>query len=411
MTTRKRDLRTGQPVWLAHPVRLPPFRKLTRDLQCDALVVGTGISGAFIAEELTAAGLDVVIVDRRRAPLLGSTAASTSLLQSEIDLPMVRLSRLIGASDAQRVWRRSRLAVEGLAARTRALAVACDMERRDSLYLAGDTLNSDGLQREERARRLAGLETAYLTRGDLKQRFGLRRNGALLSYDNLAADPRKLAAGYLRAAVARGARLFAPCEISEARSMRAGVVATAADGRVIRCRKLVFATGYEAPKQAPLRGHQIVSTFALATRPQKRRLWPTQCFIWEASDPYLYLRTTADGRVICGGEDETFADAERRDAVAPRKIAVIRRKLARLLPDLDTEPAFAWCGSFGASDDGLPTIGEIPGLRHCWAAMGYGGNGITYSRIAADIIGAAFKGEEDADASLFGFRRQRARAS
>jgi len=111
VTTRKRDLRTGQPVWLAHPVRLPPFRKLTRDLQCDALVVGTGISGAFIAEELTAAGLDVVIVDRRRAPLLGSTAASTSLLQSEIDLPMVRLSRLIGASDAQRVWRRSRLAV------------------------------------------------------------------------------------------------------------------------------------------------------------------------------------------------------------------------------------------------------------------------------------------------------------
>ena len=33
--------------------------------------------------------------------------------------------------------------------------------------------------------------------------------------------------------------------------------------------------------------------------------------IWEASDPYLYMRATADGRVICGGEDEEFSDEER----------------------------------------------------------------------------------------------------
>ena len=49
--------------------------------------------------------------------------------------------------------------------------------------------------------------------------------------------------------------------------------------------------------------------------------------IWEASDPYLYIRTTPDGRVICGGEDEDFADDEKRDALIPRKTATLRRKL------------------------------------------------------------------------------------
>jgi glycine/D-amino acid oxidase-like deaminating enzyme len=40
--------------------------------------------------------------------------------------------------------------------------------------------------------------------------------------------------------------------------------------------------------------------------------------IWEASEPYLYLRTTEDGRVICGGEDEDFADTEKRDSLTKR---------------------------------------------------------------------------------------------
>ena len=35
--------------------------------------------------------------------------------------------------------------------------------------------------------------------------------------------------------------------------------------------------------------------------------------IWESSDPYLYLRTTADDRIICGGEDEESAEIVRAD--------------------------------------------------------------------------------------------------
>ena len=57
------------------------------------------------------------------------------------------------------------------------------------------------------------------------------------------------------------------------------------------------------------------------------RFGQEQAFIWEASDPYLYIRTTADGRVICGGEDEEFADEERRDALIGEKS---RRIVARL---------------------------------------------------------------------------------
>ena len=61
--------------------------------------------------------------------------------------------------------------------------------------------------------------------------------------------------------------------------------------------------------------------------------------------------------------------------------------------------------SFGETATGLPTIGEIPGHRNCWAALGYGGNGITYSRIAAEIIRTALTGGSDPDADLYAFKR------
>lgn len=382
-----------------------PCEPLTRGGSADALIVGAGISGAFIAEMLTDLGLDVIIVDRRRAPLLGSTPASTALVQYEIDTPLTKLTRRIGVADARRVWRRSRLALESLAARTRELHIACDLERRDTLYLAGDQLNSAQLRREGEARQRAGIETAFLSRAELRSRFAINRAAALIGYDNLAVDPRRLAAGYLRAALERGARLYASCEIANVEAGRGANVACTREGLAIRCKYLIFATGYELPRQAPRRGHRILSTFALATKPQPRKLWPERCFIWEASEPYLYMRTTEDGRVICGGEDEEFADAERREAMLPRKIEMIRRKLQKMHPALDTRPDFAWCGSFGASDDGLPSIDRMPGMRNCWAVLGYGGNGITYSRIAADILRAAVAGDVDPDADLFRFRR------
>jgi glycine/D-amino acid oxidase-like deaminating enzyme len=181
------------------------------------------------------------------------------------------------------------------------------------------------------------------------------------------------------------------------------VVVTAADGKQIDCRHLVLATGYEFPRCVPLRGHKILSTWAIATIPQPRQLWPEQCTIWEASDPYLYLRTTSDGRVICGGEDEDIADAQKRDALLKRKSAVLARKLQRLLPRINPTIEFAWTGMFGETASGLPTIDRIPRMPNCWVALGYGGNGITYARIAADVISSAVVGRSDVDADLYQF--------
>ncbi|WP_395450258.1 NAD(P)/FAD-dependent oxidoreductase [Aminobacter sp. UC22_36] len=403
--TRKLDLRTGRPVWYAYRAPSVPTGRLTRDIKADVAIIGMGISGAMIAEALTETGHSVVCIDRR-GPLLGSTSATTALVQFEIDQPLSVLSRQIGGQDAGRAWRRSRLAVMNLKARIDELGIRCNAETKQSLYLAGDALGAGALRAEAEARRLAGIHATYLPKAELSEKFGIQRDGAILSHDNLALDPRKLTAGLLRKVLERKARFYAPSEATAIKSHRDEVVVATADGPTIAASHVVLATGYELVADlVPATDHKIISTWAIATRPHKQALWPGAGFIWEASDPYLYLRATADGRVICGGEDEDFTDEPRRDALIAEKSDRISQKLLRLLPQLDTTPEFAWAGSFGTTATGLPFIGKLPRHPRIHAVMGYGGNGITYSRIAAEIVSAAISGHEDRDAELFSFDR------
>jgi glycine/D-amino acid oxidase-like deaminating enzyme len=214
----------------------------------------------------------------------------------------------------------------------------------------------------------------------------------------------QLAAGYLRQAIKAGARFHAPHDIVDIDCNRRGTTLLTNDGIHIHARHVIFCTGYELVKIVPAADNKILSTWAIATRPQPQAIWPQKALIWEACEPYLYLRTTADGRVICGGEDEDFADTEKRDSLTPQKSKRIERKLQRLFPRIDSRAVVSWAGSFGGSPNGMPTIGEIPGYPKCYAVMGYGGNGITFSMLATKLIMAAVLGKTLPETSLFAFK-------
>lgn len=403
MLTRTKDLSTGAPIWTGYSAPAVPTEKLTADTKADVVVIGAGISGAMAAEELSEAGFSVVILDRRK-PLTGSTFASTALLQYDIDTPLTVLGKQIGLEDAARAWRRSKLGLESLAAKIAALQIRCDLARRHSVYLNGDILDADGLRDEQVARNAVGLRTEYLTTKMLKERYGIRRKAALEVIDSIAVNPVKLAAGFLLAALRRGARIFSPVAVTAIERHRGGADVVTDDGPVLTASHVVFASGYELPKYVSVKDHQIVSTWAIATRPQRENLWPGEAFLWESSDPYLYIRTTKDGRVICGGEDEDFSDEEQRDALLRMKTKQLSAKLEKLLPRLDTTAEYAWTGCFGGTSDDLPSIGPLPGMANCYGVLAFGGNGIVFSRVAAEVVRAKLTGQDDPEADLFAFR-------
>jgi glycine/D-amino acid oxidase-like deaminating enzyme len=402
--TRKRDLRDGDAVWTNYGVPTIVGTRLRRSVRAEVVVVGAGISGAMISQALTGAGIRPLILDRRHAALLGSTAASTALLQFELDTPLSKLSASIGRRKAEQVWIASRNAVNELRTRSHRLGIRAHFKSRPSLYLAGNVLDARGLQREVHQRQRIGLASEYLDRKTLRHHFGIDRSAALLNHGNADANPVELAAGYLRHAIKAGARFHAPHEVVDIECNRRVTTLLTHDGVHIQARQVIFCTGYELVKIVPATDNRILATWAIATRPQPKAIWPQKALIWEASEPYLYLRATQDGRIICGGEDEDLVDTKRRDALTPQKAQRIEKKLHSLFPKIDSRAAISWTGSFGGSPTGMPTIGAIPGYPNCFAVMGYGGNGITFSMLATNIITAAVLNKKLAEAALFAFK-------
>jgi glycine/D-amino acid oxidase-like deaminating enzyme len=402
--TRKRDLRDGDSVWSRYPVPRIWGTPLRRSLSTEVVVVGAGISGAMISQALTETGIRPLIVDRRRAALLGSTAASTALLQFELDTPLIKLSASIGRRKAEKVWIASRNAVNELRTRSHKLGIDAKFASRPSLYLAGNLLGADGLKREVAHRQRIGIASELLDRKALKHHFGIDRPAAILNHGNAEANPVELAAGFLRKAIRSGAHFHAPHDIVNIESNRRGSTLLTNDGISIQARYVIFCTGYELAIIVPATNHRVLSTWAIATRPQPQAIWPQRALVWEASEPYLYVRATADGRVICGGEDEDFADADKRNSLTPLKSKRLEKKLHRLFPRIDSRALISWTGSFGGSPNGMPTIGAIPGYRRCFAVMGYGGNGITFSMLATTLITAAVLGKKLSESKLFAFK-------
>jgi glycine/D-amino acid oxidase-like deaminating enzyme len=173
------------------------------------------------------------------------------------------------------------------------------------------------------------------------------------------------------------------------------------------------ANGYEAGKFLPEPVTALHSTYALVSEPvASLRGWPAdRCVIWDTANPYLYLRTTAESRILIGGYDEPFRDPVARDRLLPSKTAALSSRLRQLFPHVRLEVAYAWAGTFADTPYGLPIIGRHPEVPRTLFALGYGGNGITFSLIAAEIIRDEILGRPDPDASLFGFHKNGSKSS
>jgi glycine/D-amino acid oxidase-like deaminating enzyme len=390
--TEQADLRGGMAPW--HAAADPGVPVLTHDCRCDVLIVGAGITGALMAEQLTHQGLDVVIVDRER-PAHGSTAASTSMLLWEIDRPMRELTALYGFERAARAYRTSLDAVQGLRALVARLALPCRMRDKDSLYLAAGDSDRD-LREEHDLRRRAGLPGDFLDHRALLETFGMTRPAALLSPASADADPILLTQAALAVAIRRGAKLFEGAAVTfdpAGRSVGIGFE----NGRVIEASHVVLATGYVMPDIVRATIHKPTSSWAIATAPQPDNLWRDGVLIWEDREDYLYARTTADGRIVFGGEDDDKAiEPEARDALTPAKSLALARQLEALWPRARAEAQFKWSGVFDTTSDGLPLIGPVSGAKGIYAAYGYGGNGITFSYLAAQLLGQTIAGSRPA---------------
>jgi glycine/D-amino acid oxidase-like deaminating enzyme len=400
------DLKSGYPFWAVKNGLLKTFPKLTRDHQSEVVVIGGGITGALIADELSRHGHHVVVLERRDVGW-GSSAASTALLQYEIDTHMTELAMRYGEADAVLAYRACADAIGEIETLSAGLGDV-DFERQQSLYYASNEEDVASLQEELALRLKHGFDASWLESEAILAEYGFVAPGAILTQLAASIDPYRMAYQLFTKVVERGGQVYDRTQMETMTADDQGVTLTLANGATLRSQYVVMAAGYESQAWLPEKVAMNRSSYAMITDPLPPEALGKlrHTMVWESARPYLYLRTTCDGRLLVGGDDDDEDLPKRRDARVEEKAQGLASKVEALWPKLDINPTFSWGGTFAETKDGLPFFGphEAYGPRVHFA-MAYGGNGISYSMIGAKLLRALIEGEEHPLAELFSFKR------
>src|ERR1700744_4237939 len=175
-------------------------------------------------------------------------------------------------------------------------------------------------------------------------------------------------------------------------------------GPRVEAGKLIIACGYESLKYVPKKIANIQSTYAMVSEPlPKDCFWYKKSLVWETAVPYMYFRVVSEDRILIGGPD----GLDHHPHIAPNIIAKKTRQLStafcKKMPHIPLKPDFSWAGAFATTKDGLPYIGSIKERPNAYFALGFGGNGITFSVIAAEIIHDMILGRKNDNAAIFDF--------
>ncbi|MFC0186902.1 NAD(P)/FAD-dependent oxidoreductase [Fictibacillus aquaticus] len=364
----------------------PSYPALTENESCDVLVVGGGMTGALCAYTLSKdTDLDVVMIDRQKIAQ-GNIPANNGMVKFSSDRMLHELMRDIGTDAAVYFYEMCQDAVKKLGSLALDLNMGNDYRIRNSLYFASSDEDAVKIAKEYEALHHYGFPVHFIKEKNISNYVPFHKPAALLTEGDADMNPFRFVQEIVNCAVNHGARVYEETPLLH-KSKGSDYFIIDTGRAIIRAKHLLFATGYDNDFLAQQFGASLHRSYAVITEPLPAiKGWNDKCMIWETNRPYLYMRTTADSRIIAGGMDENSPDEPFDALMLQQKADRLLAKINELFPDVKPVLAHAWETTLGDSHDGLPYIGEHPNNEGEYYCLGFGGNRTVYSMIGAEMI-------------------------
>jgi len=282
----------------------------------------------------------------------------------------------------------------------------CDAQPGGHLYVAHREKKMDFLRNEAKVMRdVFGYDTRMLSAQELRRDYfdEAEACGALLEPDGIGVHPLKLAHGYLRAARALGVKVHPASPVLGVET-RHGVHHLKTPGGTVRARAVGFATGgYTSnglhksldSKIMPILSNSLV-TRPLTPEELEATNFRTTTFVTDTRTLRFYYRKLPDNRVQIGSRSAITG----ADAPNPRHMQMLVDGLHRKFPALrGIKIDYSWWGWVDVSHDMMPRVAQPDPRESVFYALGYGGNGVSFSahagrRMAERIAGKRSKAFE-----------------
>jgi glycine/D-amino acid oxidase-like deaminating enzyme len=246
----------------------------------------------------------------------------------------------------------------------------------------------------------------WLEAPEIREKYGIISQGAIWSETAASIDAYRLAHQLIHFNVSRGMTVYDHIDFSRLDTSGAEPRMILSTGQEIVAQKIVCCTGFESTKLLKEKIADLFYTYVtISEQGIDLNEEIKKTLIWNTSDPYIYMRTTGDERLLVGGEDSTFNFQFFQEKIKERKASKLASKLEKILPDIDFVEDFSWGGTFGVTKDGLPYIGKSPEYDNTYFVLGFGGNGITFSVQGMDMIVDMLEGRQHPLEEYYRFER------
>ncbi len=399
------NLTSNEPFWLVKNGILNSYPSLKENIETDILVIGAGITGSLTAHQCIKDGYKTVIVDKREIAN-GSTSASTCMLQYEIDIPLYELSKKIGKAGAVASYKACSDSIDKLDDLVKQINSDCGFKKKQSLYSATSKKDLKWMKSEFEIRKENGFDVSWLSGEEIKEKFGLEGSyGGILSEQGASFDSFHFTHDLLKHNFEKGLEIYDKTFLKSKKSNKDNIVFETENGDTITAKKVIYCTGFETTEIIKEKFVSLLNTYAIAGERSNQNSILTDILIWDSSEPYHYMRTTDDLRLLVGGEDEKFSTPDKKLSLVGKKTKLLSKHVNKVFPQLDFTPDFSWCGTFGETKDGLPYIGTHPKFPESYFVLGFGGNGITFSVTGMGMVSSWLQNKPHSLSQYFKFGR------
>lgn len=364
----------------------------------NAVIIGGGISGLTVAEELLRRGVDGVVLLEAQFCGSGASGRSSGFITPASELGIAQLQHRFGDDDARVLWDLARGGCDAIQATVQRHGIECGLLPADSLFIASDEKSFKTVEAEHDALRALGYKARLYDSDQVREVIGSESYGGAVRFpDSFAIDSFDYVRGLRESLLARGLQIF---EDSPVTSVDGCDVHTA-EG-LVQGGPVFFCLDHAAARMGTLT-HQTyhAQAFLIISEPLKdetmESIFPDgPQLVWDTDLIYQYFRPTADQRLLVGGGllSRTYAGERENDTEPAEHVLQYIRERFPVLHDVRFESW--WQGLIGVTRDFLPLTGRMKSDPRHFAALCSAG--LPWSTLAAETaVRAAIDGDDSLD--------------
>jgi glycine/D-amino acid oxidase-like deaminating enzyme len=385
--------------WVASAGTPPPTDgPVTQDIDADVVVIGSGSTGVstalYLAQEH---GIKATILEANQTAWGCSSRSGGQGQNASGRLSRSQWIERWGLDTAKKLDREIYTGFENF--KELVSQIDCDATDGGHLYVAHRPEKMAYLQNEARVRKdVFGYDPLLMSAQELREQYCDDHDaaGALLEREGVGIHPLKFTFGLLRKAQSLGVKIHTGSPVESWQTIN-GVHHIQTPGGIVRSKRIAICTGgYGVQGLKPIKNRILpILSNSLVTRPLTEHEinacnFRSNTFLTDTRTLRFYYRLLKDQRLQIGSRSSIGG----ADASSPKHLKLLTDAIARKFPPLaGIKIDYSWWGWVDVSHDMMPRITQPDPTQSIWYALGYGGNGVSFSTWAGKRLAELVAGK------------------